>query len=456
LGSRYGSDPAALNPGEPGLDLRSSIDEGGMSRFQVTAVALCVVLNMIDGFDVLVMSFTAPQVAQEWALTGARLGVLLSSGLIGMAVGSLLVAPWADRYGRRAVILLCLAVITSSMLLSGLTTGPNQLALLRIVTGVGIGGILASLNVITSEYSSRRRRSTAIGLQVTGYPIGATVGGAIAGFLITTYGWRSGFLFGALASLVVIPFVVRHLPESLDFLLARQPPDALLRLNDLLRRMGRSEIAQMPPRPAETQAALIPVGRLFIHSAGGPTLLVWSAFFLLMFSFYFLTSWTPKLLVAAGLSSRQGITGGVLLNLGGIVGGSLFAYLASRLALKALASAYLLTTAACVVLFGTFVSDRSAAFEIALAIGVFLFGSMVGLYAITPLLYPASVRTTGMGWAIGVGRIGAILAPMAAGLLVDGGWRTSYLYYAFAIPLVLAVVAVRALPVQGHQRESPT
>jgi benzoate transport len=432
---------------ERSADIRQAIDEGAMSRFQVLAVALCVTLNMLDGFDVLVMAFTAPEVAKEWSLSGAGLGMLLSAGLFGMAGGSLFVAPWADRFGRRAITLLCLSTITLGMLASAFTRAPAQLAALRVITGIGIGGILASLNVITSEYSSRRWRSTAISLQVTGYPIGATIGGAIATLLIPSYGWRSAFLFGAIASGIMIPVVIRSLPESLDFLLARRPPDALQRLNDLLRRLGRPELSRLPDPVAEEHADRDPVRRLFAGRAAASTLLVWSAFFLVMFSFYFVTSWTPKLLVAAGLSMRQGITGGVLLNLGGIAGGSLFGYLTTRLPLKRLACTYLALTAACMVLFGLFATALIPALLVALAIGVFLFGSMVGLYAVTPLLYPAAIRTTGMGWAIGIGRIGAILAPVIAGLLVDSGWATAHLYYAFAVPLVVAMLSVRALKV---------
>jgi len=442
-----GNGPAVPVGSERSPDIRQAIDEGAMSRFQVLAVALCVTLNMLDGFDVLVMAFTAPEVAKEWSLSGARLGMLLSAGLFGMAGGSLFVAPWADRLGRRAITLLCLGTITLGMLASAFTQAPAQLAALRVVTGIGIGGILASLNVITSEYSSGRWRSTAISLQVTGYPIGATIGGAIAAFLITSYGWRSAFLVGAIASGIMIPVVIRSLPESVDFLLARRPPDALQRLNDLLRRMGRLELSRLPDPAVEEHADRDPVRRLFAGRAAASTFLVWSAFFLVMFSFYFITSWTPKLLVAAGLSTRQGITGGVLLNLGGIVGGSLFGYLTTRLPLKRLACTYLALTAACMVLFGLFATSLTPALLVALAIGVFLFGSMVGLYAVTPLLYPAAIRTTGMGWAIGIGRIGAILAPVIAGLLVDSGWATAHLYYAFAVPLVVAMLSVRALRV---------
>jgi benzoate transport len=436
------TEPAA---GGHGLPLREAIDRGEMSRFQIVAVALCVVLNMLDGFDVQVMSFTASEVAEEWRLTGVPLGRVLSAGLVGMAVGSLFVAPWADRFGRRATILACLGVITAGMAASAFAPDPTALIVLRVVTGIGVGGILASLNVITSEYSSRRWRNTAISLQVTGYPVGATIGGSIAAFLISHYGWRSAFLFGAVASALMFPAVIRHLPESLDFLVARRPPGALDRLNDLLRRMGRPALPELPPPIAEGDVRRNPVSRLFAAGAAGPTLLVWGSFFLVMFGFYFIMSWTPKLLVAAGLTTTQGITGGVLLNLGGIAGGSLFGYLTTRVELTRLARAYLCATAVCTALFGLLASGLTPALLIALAIGVFLFGSMTGLYAVTPALYPAEIRTTGMGWAIGIGRIGAILAPVVAGFLVDARWSNAALYYAFAVPFAVAVVLVYGL-----------
>ncbi|MFI4944377.1 MAG: MFS transporter [Burkholderiales bacterium] len=426
-------------------DVRGAIDEGPISPFQATAIGLCVVLNMLDGFDVLVMAFTASEVAKEWSLSGAALGALLSAGLFGMSGGSLFVAPWADRYGRRATTLFCLGLITLGMLLSSLAQSPAQLTALRVLTGVGVGGILASLTVITSEYAPKRWRVSAISLSATGYPIGATLGGTIAAYLITSFGWRSAFLFGALASGIMIPVVARSLPESLDFLLARRPKDALPRMNELLRRMGRPAVAALPERAIGEPKPGNPLGRLFAPAVAAQTALLWSAFFLTMLTFYFATSWTPKLLVAAGLSTRQGITGGVLLNLGGILGGSLFTYFASRAPLKLLASLCLAGTAAGMMLFGAFATDLLAAFLIAFLVGITLFGSMVGLYAAAPSLYPAAIRTTGMGWAIGMGRVGAILAPFCAGLLVDRGWDTIGLYAAFAVPVGLAVLAVRGL-----------
>ena len=429
------------------MNIREIINEGPMSRFQIVSLAICVVLNMLDGFDVLVMAFTAPAVSADWSLRGAELGVLLSAGLFGMAGGSLFLAPWADRFGRRAIILTCLILICIGMFLSTVAQGVGQLAAFRVLTGIGIGGMLASLNVITSEYSSKKWRSTAISIQVIGYPIGATIGGTIAAVLISQYGWRSAFLFGAIASLAMIPLVIWRLPESLDFLIAKRPANALQRLNRLLLGMGREQIAQLPEAPATEQRYVQgnPLGQLFSGGLARSTLLIWSSFFLLMFAFYFVLSWTPKLLVAAGMSNQQGITGGVLLNVGGIIGGVLFAYLSSRLNLKKLAAAYLIITAATLVLFAMFATNLSMAFLIAVLIGAFIFGSMAGLYSLAPMLYPAGIRTTGMGWAIGIGRIGAMIAPAIVGLLIDGGWKTSDLYYAFAIPLVIAMLTTVAL-----------
>jgi MFS family permease len=307
--------------------------------------------------------------------------------------------------------------------------------------------MLASINVITAEYSSDKWRSTAISIQVIGYPIGATIGGSIAAVLIAQHGWRSAFLFGAIASLVMIPIVIWRLPESMDFLLAKQPSRALDRLNALLRSMKQATVSQLPELATidRQYARGNPVQRLFVGGLARSTILIWLAFFLLMFNFYFVLSWTPKLLVAAGLSNQQGITGGVLLNVGGIIGGALFGFLSSKLRLKRLTAAYLVITAAALVLFGLFAPQLDMAFTIAVLIGAFIFGSMAGLYALAPRIYPAAIRTTGMGWSIGIGRIGAILAPTIVGVLIDAGWKTADLYYVFSIPLIVAMLTVLAI-----------
>lgn len=422
-------------------NLRAQLEHGPMTGFQKLAIAICTVLIMLDGFDVLVMAFTAASVSAEWSLSGTQLGFLFSAGLFGMAAGSLFLAPLADRIGRQTIILICLVIVTVGMLASAASQSWLQLGLLRGLTGVGIGGMLASVGVICAEYASEKWRSTSVAIQATGYPIGATLGGLAAAWLLAHYGWRSVFVFGGVASAAMIPVVLWRLPESVDFLVSRRPKGALQKLNRLMQHMGHAPLASLP---AATQAT--PAGgtlaALFSPALIRKTLAIWAGFFLLMFSFYFSLSWTPKLLVQAGLSAQQGITGGVLLNLGGIVGGSAFGALVVRLRLGGLAAASLLLAGLATAAFGLTSTHLGLAFVVAFGVGMFLFAAMAGLYALVPATYPPAVRVTGMGWAIGIGRAGAVLSPLAAGALLDGGLPAFSLYYLFALPLVAAAVAV--------------
>lgn len=428
-------------------DLRKELNESSMSRFQWSAIVVCILLNALDGFDVLVMAFTAAGVSGEWKLNGAQLGVLFSAGLLGMAAGSLLLAPLADRWGRQPVTLLSLVLIASGMLLSGYTRSQHELALMRVLTGLGIGGMLASVTVIIGEYSSDKWRGMNIALYTAGYPLGATIGGLAAAWMLTHYGWRSVFIAGGVATAIMIPIVFWRLPESVDFLIAKRPKAALQKLNALLVKMERSPLTELPDLSGA--AAQVKTGNsiagLFRNGLLSTTVLIWLGFFMLMFGFYFALSWTPKLLVSAGLSTTQGITGGVLLNLGGMVGGVLFGAFSVRVHLGRLTAFAMLLAGVNLALFGALSSSLFTAFAVAFAIGVFLFASMAGLYAVTQSSYPVQVRTTGIGYAIGVGRLGAILAPLCAGFFIDAGWTPNKLYYVFALPLFAAMLAMGAL-----------
>lgn len=435
------------------IDLKATVDNGPMSAFQWLAVGICIVLNMIDGFDVLVMAFTAASVSAEWSLTGAQIGLLLSAGLFGMAAGSLFIAPWADRFGRRPLILLCLVVSGLGMLLSALSQTPVQLALLRGLTGLGIGGILASSNVIASEYSSKRWRGLAVSLQSTGYALGATLGGLLAVWLLTHWGWRSVFLFGGVVTLLVIPLVLVWLPESLDFLLARRPNNALKRVNRLAQRLGQPALTEMPTVTSMQPSAAGRFAQLLAPPMRRTTLLIWLLFFLVMFGFYFVMSWTPKLLVSAGLSAQQGIAGGVLLSVGGIFGAALIGGLSSRWPLTRVLSLFMLITAGLLVLFVGSASSVMAALGLGLLIGLFANGCVAGLYALSPVVYDASVRATGVGWGIGVGRIGTILSPTVAGFLLDDGWQPLHLYGVFASVFVIAAACLLLLKPTKPQAE---
>ena len=423
-----------------------------MSMFQWGALAICIGLNMLDGFDVLVMSFTASGVSTEWNLSGGQLGFLLSAGLIGMAAGSLFLAPRADRFGRRTIVLASVSIVSTGMLLCGFAHSFLELVLLRVVTGIGVGGILACATVLVAEYSSERWRNTASCLYTAGYPLGATAGGAVAAVLIARYGWRSAFQFGAAMSLLMLPAVYWGLPESLDFLLTRRPADALPRVNALLRRLNRAAVDVLPaPVSGRDSPEAASVHLLFSAPFARATPLIWVAFFCVMAGYYFVFGWTPRLLAASGLTAQQGITSGVLLSLGGIVGTILFALTAAALEIRRLTYVCLFATSVLVALFALAIPNLGLALITGLLLGGVVNGAMAGLYAITPRLYPSHVRTTGMGWAIGIGRFGAILAPIATGVLVDHGWRPMQLYFAFTIAFLIAALALASLSM-GYRR----
>ncbi|MEJ8278101.1 MFS transporter [Pseudonocardia spirodelae] len=434
-----------MRPTPPADAVRRLLDDAPMSRYQWGAVAACVLLNVLDGFDVLVMAFTGRSVSAEWGLSGAGLGLLLSAGLVGMAAGSVLIGPWADRVGRRPVVLGCLALAGVAMLASAAAQSPGQLGALRLVTGLGVGGILATSNVIAAEYASARWRGLAVSLNSTGYALGAVLGGLLAVALIGQFGWRSVFLAGGLATLAVIPLVWWRLPESIDFLLVRRPRGALERVNALLARTGHAPLDALPGGTPVRTGVAAGYGALLRPALRRTTLLIWVGFFCVMAGFYFVTSWTPTLLVEAGLSPESGIAGGTLLNVGGMFGAAALGLLAARFALHHVLAGYLVTTAVLLGVFITTTSSLALAFVVAVLVGLFVNGCVAGLYALAPTSYGADVRTTGVGTALAVGRSGAILAPTLAGALLDGGATPQSLYLLFAAVFVGAAVLVLLL-----------
>ena len=434
------------------MNIRDVIDRSPMTRYQVMVVALCLVMNVVEGFDILVMAFAASGVAAEWHLTASQVGLLLSSGLIGMALGSALVAPLADLIGRRPLTLSCLAVATVGMFLSAFTTGGVQLGLCRVLTGIGVGGVIASLPVIIAEYSSRRGRGTSTAFFAVGLPLGGVVGGSIAALVTAGYGWRATFLLGAVLSLVTVAAMAAVLPESIYYLAARRPADALVRMNTILARM---RIAPLDTLPAPVDRAATGVGRNVLRGHNGVrSALLWMAFFCLFAATYFAGSWTPRLLEQSGLSAQQGISGGILLNVGGVVGVLIVAALALRFAVDRLAVVALVLGALAFGLMTVALGGLAATMAAAVLVGLIVNANGALLYAVAPSLYPVSVRTTAMGWALAVGRVGAIVAPLVAGALVDAGWSGRSLFGLFAVPLAVAALAVAGVTRLGTRRDA--
>ena len=423
---------------------QDQINNTPMSGFQVLAVAVCLTINMLDGYDVLVMAFAAPFVAADWAISDTTTGLLLSASPIGMALGSLFLAPLSDLFGRRRMTLWSLTAVTAGMLASAVAADHVQLIALRFFTGLGIGAMLASLTVVVSEYSSKRRRTLALSILQAGFPAGALVWGLVAMPIILEFGWRWAFVFGGVLSGLMIPVAMAALPESLDYLLTSRPPDALDRINRLLKRMKKSPLGELESGGRERpQRARI--SSLFEEGRTRNTLLIWVCFFCTLLVFYFFMSWTPKLLIDAGMSQEAGLSGGIILNAGAIIGGVALGLMASKIRLNRLQSGYALLGGALMIAFGLLSGELYAAMTLAFLVGLFGTGCIIGAYAAVPQLYPTEIRTTGTGVAIGVGRWGGVASPTVAGLMLDANWSGAELYFIFSIPLFLAGLAAALL-----------
>lgn len=424
--------------------VQEQINSTPMSRFQVRAVAVCLTINMLDGYDVLVMSFAAPFVANDWAASDTVIGLLLSASPVGMGLGSLFLAPLADLFGRRRTTLWSLAAVTAGMLASGMAADATQLIALRFFTGLGIGAMLASLTVVVSEYSSKRRRTLALSILQSGFPAGALVWGLVAMPIILEFGWRWAFVFGGVLSGLMIPVAMATLPESLDYLLTSRPPNVLEKVNRLLRRMDKTPLAELESG-AHRRPQRARLGSLFEEGRTRNTLLIWVCFFCTLLVFYFFMSWTPKLLIDAGMSQEAGLSGGIILNAGAIIGGIALGLMASRIRLNRLQSAYALLGGALMIAFGLLSGELYTAMTLAFLVGLFGTGCIIGAYAAVPQLYPTEVRTTGTGVAIGVGRWGGVASPTVAGMMLDANWTGAELYFIFSIPLFLAALAAAFL-----------
>ncbi|WP_343594648.1 MFS transporter [Acinetobacter sp.] len=427
------------------MDLKAQLAQKPMNHYQWFVVALCILLNIVDGYDVMVMAFTSTAVSADWQLSGSMLGILLSIGFIGMALGSFLIAPQADKIGRRKLILLCLAICGLGMFLSTLTSNAYQLATCRLLTGLGIGGILTNSSVVANEFASQKWKSLAVSLLSMGYAVGAVMGGMIAYHLIGSQGWRSVFLFGGGVTLVVFLVCLCVLPESLEYLVVKQPKNALDKINVIARKVSLDQLSSMPTMAPNTQKTS--VKKLFSEQLAVQTLCIWVAFFTVMAGFYFILSWTPKILAMAGMSMQQGVNLGVFLNIGGILGAILMGSISAHFKIHRILALFLVVTALSILLFVSFAHVYHYALWIGVLVGMMANGCIAGLYALSTVTYPTEIRATGVGFAISLGRIGAILAPLGAGYFLDAGISPLNLYlfaaFLFVIGFIMLLISYR-------------
>jgi benzoate transport len=423
-----------------------------MSRIQMVVVAITIGLNALDGFDVLSISFASPGIAREWNIDRGALGLVLSMELIGMGLGSILLGGVADQFGRRRTLLGCLLVMMLGMFMATQAHGVYELSAWRVFTGVGIGGMLASINAVAAEFSNSRRLGLNVSLMAIGYPIGVVVGGSIAAVLLKRGDWREVFWFGAAATATFVPLVFWLVPESVFWLCERQPPGALANVNRGLIRMGHAPVEALPLIPVQVRKRF--VAEIFDPRWLRMTVLLTLAYFLHVTTFYFIMKWVPKIVVDE-LGVTPAAAAGVLVwaNVGGATGGAVLGLLSLRLGLKPLTVFVLAMSTVMVVVFGQGQTSLAQVSLVCAGIGFFTNGAIVGIYGILAKAYPTQLRATGTGFAVGLGRAGAILGPSVAGFLFRAGYSLEFVAIAMGSGSLVAAIALWLLPLSTAKVE---
>lgn len=381
-----------------------------ISGLQLTNIFICFLMNMLDGMDVMVVSYAAPSISSGWAVSPQSLGVVFSTGLLGMSIGAMFLAPRADKVGRKTMILFCNALMGLSVFATSWANSVEALMILRVLSGIGIGGVLATTATLTAEYAPKSTKDFWVSCVMSGYPVGAVLSGLAATSIIPHYGWQTMFKIAGVSSFLVIPFVYFFLKESGEFL--------------------------QKARPVKNPV----VGALLTSTFKKPTLWLWLAIFMAFASLYFLTTWIPKLASATGLSIKLAIYAGTIFNLGAFCGIISQGYLSAKFGLQKTIFWYLLITAILMLLFDFFNGSVLVLFLFGL-LGFGIQGGFVGMYSLAARLYPVEIRATGVGWAVGAGRVGAIAGPIVGGLLIGIGLSMAANFIAFSIPTVIAGIA---------------
>jgi len=429
-------------------DPREIIDKSPMTALQYVVVVLTVLMNAIDGFDVLAISVAGPGIKAEFGIDQARLGFVLAMELLGMALGSVLLGGVADKIGRRKMSLNCLVVMAAGMFLASTSTTLTTLCIWRVITGLGIGGMLSTINAIVAEFSNSKARSFCISMMVIGYPLGGIACGAFGQAVLAAgaLNWRVMFTGGAILSAVLIPLVFYLAPESVHWLARKQPHGALVRVNAVLRKLGHTVVSALPVIAEESRKKS--VMDIFSPALAMTTILTTLAYFLTIIPFYFVLKWTPTIVTEMGFpaSSASGVL--TWANIGGATGGALFGLLTVRVGLKPLTIIILFMTTVGVTLFGRSAPDLTQLGYWAAFAGLFGNASISGLYTIVARVFPTYLRATGTGFVIGVGRGGAYISPIIAGFLYQWDFSRATVALIMGSGGLLAGIALLFLTMQ--------
>jgi MFS transporter, AAHS family, 4-hydroxybenzoate transporter len=429
---------------ERSIDIARLIDALPVSRFQISLLILCAGVLFMDGFDTQAIGYVAPEIVREWNLGRGALGPVFSAGLFGLMIGALIFGPIADRLGRKRIVVFSTAAFGVGTLATMAVPNIDWLIAIRFLTGLGLGGAMPNVVALATEFSPHRHRATMVMVMFCGFSVGAALGGLLAAALIPIFGWRAIFLFGGVTPLLYAPFLARLLPESIRFLALSGQHDA--QVGSLLAQIAPPDSFLPETRFSVDELKLegVPVLHLFKEGRTMTTLLIWVVFFMSLLDLYLLANWLPTVLNDLGASISMAAVIGAMLQIGGVVGTFTLGNLIDRFSFKALAVTYLFAAVAITAIGFSGQSIALATVAIFFA-GFCIVGGQIASSALTATYYPTAIRSTGVGWGLGIGRAGSIIGPLIGGIMFSNHVNVELLFMTAAIPALCAGLAVFAL-----------
>jgi AAHS family 4-hydroxybenzoate transporter-like MFS transporter len=425
----------------PSIDVRDFIDQRKFGKYQLAVTAMCALAVFLDGFDTQAIGYVAPAIVKTFHVSRAALAPVFSASLIGLMLGALLGGPLADRIGRRPVLLMGMLVFGVLSLLTASAESIESLLVLRLLTGLGLGSVMPNAVALTSEFSPERTRSTAVMWMFCGFSLGAALGGLAAAGLIQDFGWKSVFVVGGVLPCIAVVGLWIYLPESVRFLVLKGGQER--KIGAILTKIDPGFVlaAEAGFVRDEATSTHFPVRELFADKRAMLTLLLWIVFFMSLMDLYFLSNWLPTVISDAGISISSAALITSMLQIGGTVGTLMLGRVFDKMSpFRALSFIYFVG-ALSIVLVGMVGTSTPLLVITIFAAGFCVVGGQIGANALAAKSYPTAIRATGVGWSLGIGRIGSIVGPVVGGILLSLQWEMHQVFLIAAIPVFIAGIA---------------
>ena len=426
------------------IDTDALIDARKIGKVQFLVGILGGAALLVEGFDTSVIGYIAPQITRLWQVPNSMLGTILTADMVGLLLGYLFLSPLSARFGHKRMVVACTTAFGALTFLTITSASVTMLIGFRFLTGIGVGGAMPSAVALTGEYFPERVRSTSITLIYIGFSLGQIAAGVVAGFLLEPFGWRAVLAFGGIGTLVLAALFFLALPESLEFLINRG--DDRQRAVRILGRVAPELVIGETTRLIAGRQGMrkVTVGQLLEDGRALGTMFIWVGMFMNLMIYFFLQKWLTSLLVQVGLSQQIAITATTVGLAGGIVAAFIIGPLMDRFGPYMVVSGLFALSVVSVVAMAQVLSAPAPFIVIAVStfVGFCLSGGQKANNALSVHFYPTALRGTGLGWALGIGRIGGVFGPFVAGLLLTAGWTPAELFYASGVPMLIGAIAI--------------